>query len=194
MPRTNAVESLKAMRAEMVEQRAEKLMGALAAACAVIAHADGRAVSVEIRRMLAVMRADPLLSVLPAEDALVPFIEYARVFRADPQRARTVALRQVGRLAEEPRQARLVLHACLTVSEADGVVHPAEAAAIREVRLALGLDPDRGAVPALPPPRPRGPFTAPAKAVPGIRAWDAELPATVMAPSPLARPALALAG
>ncbi len=56
------------------------------------------------------------------------------------------------------------------------------------------LGPDRGAVPALPPPRPRGPLTAQAKAVPGIRAWDAELPAAVMAPSPLARPALALAG
>lgn len=172
MPRSNvryhlAASVRHAVGEHMVEQRAEKLAHALAAACALVAHADGQAVPAEARRMLAVMRTSPLLSAVPADEALALFVEYVRAFGVNPLRARTRALRRIRRLAEEPRQARLVLNACLLVSQADGVVQPAEMAAVRLVREALGLGPDPGAVPvALPPPiPPRSPLATGAAAV-----------------------------
>lgn len=203
MPRSNVRYHLgasvrHALVEHMVEQRAERLVHALAAACAMVAHADGQAVPAEARRMLAVIRTSPLLSAIPAEEALALFVEYARAFGANPPRARTRALRRIRRLAEEPRQARLVLNACLLVSQADGLVHPAEMAAVRQVREALGLGPDPGAVPALPPSPPRGRLGARAQLPTSGEPQRTGLPAVVVprqgAHRQPARPVLALAG
>lgn len=145
---------LKAVQADLLERRAKRLADALVAACAVVAHADGRAAPEEARRMLAVMRSEPMLSLVPAADVATLFARHGRAFQADPRRAQARALRSVARLAREPREARLVLNACLAVSQADGRVHPAELEATRLVRAALGLGPDPGSVPALPPAAP----------------------------------------
>ena len=150
--------ALEVMRAEVLEAliqyRGEKLMEATVAACALVAHADGELAPVERAQMLQFMRADALLSMFPRDEVLHTFYVHAAAFATDPKGARDAALRCIEPLAAHPRQARIVLTACLLLADADGQVHPAERQAVRLVREALGLGPDRGGSadwPALPP-------------------------------------------
>ena len=115
------------LRAAAQEYRGELMMEALVAACALLAHADGHATGSERLRALA----------------------------ADPAAAKAEALRRVACLASQPHKARVVLEACATVCRADGRVGETEVAALREVRDALGLAPDR------PNPAPPGGFGLP---------------------------------
>ncbi|MBC7801700.1 MAG: tellurite resistance TerB family protein, partial [Gemmatimonadaceae bacterium] len=49
----------------VLDHRGALLMEAMVAACAIVAHADGRVQPGEPQRMLAAMRTDPLLSAFP---------------------------------------------------------------------------------------------------------------------------------
>lgn len=136
--------------AALLECHGERLLEATAAGCAIVAHADGEAVPAEAQRLLDVARTDPLLSMFVHEAVLAEFAGHAHAFALDPDRARADALRRIVPLAARPRLARAVLEACLSVTRADGLVHPREVEAVRLVRDALGLAPDPGGAPARP--------------------------------------------
>ena len=121
------------------EHRGALMLEALVAACAVIAHADGRSSAIERWRLLTVVADDPLLKALPRNAVTEATAEHRRAFLADPAAARAAALQQVGRLAPEPHKARMVLDACILVTRADGRTDAAEAQALRDVKAALGL-------------------------------------------------------
>lgn len=151
MARKHTSERCAAARLELlealIEDRGALLMEATAAGCAIVAHADGEVVPAETRRLLSVMRTDPLLSMFPQDAVLAEFAGHARALVHDLQRGRANALLQIMPLASHPRLARVVLEACLAVTRADGLVHPREVEAVRLVRDALGLSPEPGGAP-----------------------------------------------
>ena len=51
-------------------------------------------------------------------------------------------------MAHQSRLARMVLEACIAVSQADDRLHPSEVEQVRVVRQALGLESDPGNAPA----------------------------------------------
>lgn len=121
----------------------DALLDAMVAGCAVIVHADGEAVPAERDRALMLVCSNPLLSAYPPDAVLRALKAHERAFREDAPAARVAALRQVELLAHEPGWARQVLNACLTLTGADGEMQPREITAIKQVRDALGLSPDR---------------------------------------------------
>lgn len=123
------------------QHRGEALLDAIAAACAIVTHADAGECAAERRSLQALQRSDPLLAALPADELSSRLAAHAEAWRADPAAARAAALRALAPMRAEPAQARLVLDACARMPRADGHVAPREVDAVREVRDALGLGP-----------------------------------------------------
>jgi tellurite resistance protein TerB len=137
----------------LIEYRGAKLMEATVAGCAVVALADGEVSPQETARMLSVMGTDPLMSMFPRDSIASEFDTYVWAWQENARVARDAALQQIGLLALQPRLGRIVMQACIDVTQADGQVHPRELEAIAQVREALGLDPE----PAVPLGAPQSP-------------------------------------
>lgn len=146
MPKRDTRDRHEASRLELlealIEYRGKALMEATIASCALIANADGEVTLVEARRMLAIMRTDPLLSMFPRNTVILEFEAHGRALALDPVQGRAQALWQITAAALQPRLARVVLNACLAVTRADGLVHPREVEQTKLVRDALGLAAD----------------------------------------------------
>jgi tellurite resistance protein TerB len=126
----------------LIELRSEALLAATVAACAVVAHADGEVAPAERRRVVTLMRTNPLLSMFPRDVVQTAFAAQQRAFERDAEAARSAALGVVATLAERPRHARVVLEACRAITLADARVHTREIAAMHRVRAALRLPPE----------------------------------------------------
>jgi tellurite resistance protein len=121
------------------EHRGNLMLEALAAACAIISHADGRSSLIERWRLSTVLADDPLLAAMPPGALAEESEMHLRAFIVDPTAARAAALLQVARLAPEPHKARMVLDACILVTRADRQVHPAEMQALHDIKAALNI-------------------------------------------------------
>ena len=147
MPRTLTQKLHETARTELLtalrQDRSEALLGAMVAGCAIIAYADGEAVSAERDKAFMLIQGNPLLFMFSPDAVLRAFRTHERAFREDAPAARVAALRLVEPLACEPEHARKVLNACLMLTGADGRMHPREITAIKQVRDALGLSPGR---------------------------------------------------
>ena len=128
MPPTDDMSRIELLTAAH-RHRGGALLDAIAAACALVAHADTGECASERRGILDVQLSDPLLAALPADELSSRLAAHAAAWRAlAPMRA-------------EPGQARLVLEACARMAPADGRVEAREIDAVRLVRSALGLAP-----------------------------------------------------
>ncbi len=125
------------------QHRLKALPEATAAACAVVAFADGEALPAERDKAIAAIGANPMMSVFPPDALLRAFQAEERAFREGAPAARVSALRRIEPLARDPGQARKALNACLALTGVDGRMHPREITAVKQVRDALGLGPDR---------------------------------------------------
>lgn len=123
------------------EHRGGALLDAIAAACAIVAHADARASASERFSLRAIQADDPLLAALPADELTSRLALHAEAWRKDPAAAGAAALSALAPMAADPTQARLVLAACARVPRADGQTDACELDAVRTVRDALGLAP-----------------------------------------------------
>lgn len=123
------------------EHRGGALLDAIAAACAIVTHADTRESASERLGLRAVQQDDPLLAALPADELTSRLALHAEAWRTDPAAARAAALRALAPMAADPNQARLVLAACARMPRADGQTEACEVDAVRAVRDALGLAP-----------------------------------------------------
>ncbi len=139
----------------LIEYRSGRLMEATVAGCAVVAHADGEVSPQELAEMFLVMRTDPLMSMFPRDSIVSEFDTHVWAWQENARTARNEALKQVSLLAPQPRLGRIVIQACINVTQADGRVHPGEIEAIAQVRDALGLDPEPAVQPRAPRPRSR---------------------------------------
>ncbi len=121
--------------------RGGALLDAIAAACALVTHADAEETAAERRGLRAFQLSDPLLAALPADELSSRLADHAAAWRADPAAAQAAALRVLAPLRAEPDQARLVLEACARMVPVDGRIEAEELDAVRLVRHALGLAP-----------------------------------------------------
>lgn len=121
--------------------RSGALLDAIAAAVAIVTHADAGESGAERLSLRAFQRSDPLLAALPADELLVRLKEHAAAWRADPAAARAAAMLALAPMRADPAQARMVLAACARVPRADGHTDACEVDAVRAVRDALGLAP-----------------------------------------------------
>ena len=121
--------------------RGGALLDAIAAACAIITHADAGETASERRGVRALQLSDPLMAALPADELSSRLADHAAAWRADPAAAQAAALRALAPMRAHPAQARLVLEACAKLPRVDGRVEACEEAAVRAVRDALGLAP-----------------------------------------------------
>lgn len=115
----------------------KRLMQAMVAACALIANADGRIDAVERARVLRLLRTVPPMAGFPARELAAEFDRHERQLDFEPYSARDKALDAIEALQANATEARLLLSACQTVLEADGVAHPAEYEALSRIGRAL---------------------------------------------------------
>lgn len=123
------------------EHRGGALLDAIAAACALVTHADARESASERLSLRAIQADDPLLAALPADELTSRLALHAEAWRKDPAAARAAALGALAPMAADPTQARLVLAACARMPRADGRTESCEVDAVLAVREALGLAP-----------------------------------------------------
>lgn len=123
------------------EHRNGALLDAIAAACAIVAHADARESASERLGLRTLQQDDPLLAALPADELTSRLALHADAWRKDPAAARAAALNALAPMAADPAGARLVLAACARIPRADGKMEACEVDAVKTVRDALDLAP-----------------------------------------------------
>ena len=116
------------------------LMEALVAAYALMAHADGEVAGAERRRLFAILRDNPLLSMFSREDVAEEAAVHEANFRLDPELAQQIAREKLQPVIGQGRATRLVIAACREIIPADGVAHPAEYRALASIKAILGVE------------------------------------------------------
>ncbi len=113
------------------------LMEAMIAACAYVAHADGKLDDKERQRVLNLMRAFPAFGEFSVEDVAAAFARQERAFAIEPRTARKKALDSIEALHMHESEAHLFVSACHHVLEADGVRLLSEYQALHDIGQAL---------------------------------------------------------
>lgn len=117
----------------------EQLMEAMVAACAIVAAADGQIDGAERQRIFRLMRSISLFDGFSRESVAAEFERHERQLNYEPFSARDKVLDAIETLEASPSEARLLLSACQAVLEADGISHPAEYQALKEIGKALAV-------------------------------------------------------
>jgi tellurite resistance protein len=121
------------LHSEAAQAGNDDLLEAMIAACAIIAHADGSVGPTERRRIFKLMRALPNFAAFPAETVETEFARHEQAFSDHPELGRRNALEAIASLKPHAGQTQLLLSACATVLEADGVYHPLEYAELNAI-------------------------------------------------------------
>jgi tellurite resistance protein len=135
--RTQA-QAMRSMEREAALSGRYDLMEAMIAACALIAHADGHVDAMERRRVMQLMRALPAFAAFSSEQVADEFTRHEAAFEYEPVLAREKALTAIEALTPHVSEVRMLLAACQHVLEADGICHPSEYQALRDIGKALG--------------------------------------------------------
>jgi tellurite resistance protein len=114
---------------------------AIIAACALVALADDLVVARERQHLIRLICGNPALAEQSPAQIEKEFAMQSRLLYANPAAGRQRALRLIAEIAERSDMARIVLNACLLMTQADGQVTRQEIAAIKDIRNALKLDP-----------------------------------------------------
>jgi tellurite resistance protein len=111
----------------------EPFMEAAVAASVVIAHADGEAAAEERRRILALLRAHPLLGRFSTDAVNAEIDGLERQFELDFDGGLATAKARIVEADLNSAQFRTLLQFCAAVIEADGRRHPMEEEALSEI-------------------------------------------------------------
>lgn len=114
---------------------------ALAAACVLVAQADGWVTPAERRRTLARMRRGPVIGRLGHDEVAHAFEVFNQQLEYDLDHGIEMAQAAVRRISDRPDAAHLVLETACAVAEADGGLDAEERDVILDLCNILGLDP-----------------------------------------------------
>ena len=128
-----------------ITQYERKLVAALAAAYALIAHSDGEVAEAERQELFMILRNHPLLNRLPRSEIAHASAVHEANFRLDPEVAQEIAREKLAAIADEGAAADLVIGFCRELIAADGVLHPSERRQFGEIKALLGLTETRAA-------------------------------------------------
>ncbi|MBL8771501.1 MAG: tellurite resistance TerB family protein [Phenylobacterium sp.] len=126
-------------RAEQPLRRTPESGRALAAACAIVAGADGWPTDDERRQMVERLRLLADSTRLDLEHVVRAFDRFLNALIEDPETAEPVCMALIARLRSDPGQARALLQACNAVAMADGGYDEAERQAVRRICRAVGV-------------------------------------------------------
>jgi tellurite resistance protein len=126
---------------DMLERhRQQPFLEACMGACALVAMADGEVSLSEQSRLDEVLEAIDRLSLFEVHEAVDLFNGYVERIRKTPQKGRKAALDAVGRMADDPEAADLLVRICLAISRADGDYAPSERDQLVTLCTRLGRD------------------------------------------------------
>ncbi|MBV8848644.1 MAG: tellurite resistance TerB family protein [Methylobacteriaceae bacterium] len=128
-----------------ITQYERKLIEAIAAAYALVAHSDGEVAAIERQQLFTILRNHPLLSRLPRPDIADATAVHEANFRLDPEVAQEIAREKLIAIADETAASDLVLAVCRELIAADGVLHPSERRQFGEIKRLLEGAHDRAA-------------------------------------------------
>jgi tellurite resistance protein len=121
-----------------VTQYERKLIEAIAAAYALIAHSDGEPAGIERQQLFTILRNRPALSSLPRTEIAQASAVHEANFRLDPEIAQEIAREKLIAI-DESAASDIILALCRELIAADGVLHPAERRQFREIKTLLGV-------------------------------------------------------
>lgn len=139
--KNNAAMAREALTNEVGKFRNRHFMEATAAACALIATADGEVTSAEKMKMTGFINNSPELKVFNLGDVLAAFNEATSKFEFDFQIGEAEALKTIGKIKGNDSAARLLVRVACAVGASDGQFDDKEREACRRVCLELGLPP-----------------------------------------------------
>ncbi|HEY9061757.1 MAG TPA: TerB family tellurite resistance protein [Pseudobacteroides sp.] len=116
-------------------------MEAVAAACALVASADGNISSEEKQKMIGFININDTLKVFKINDVIDRFNHYASHFDFDYNVGKIEAMKQVEKMKNKPSEARLLIAVCVSVGSSDGNFDKSEVAIVKEMCQRLSLDP-----------------------------------------------------
>ena len=116
------------------------LMEALIAAYALMAHADGEVAGAERRRIFAILRQNPAMSIFSRDHIADEIAAHEANFRYDPEVAQQIARERLAAVVGNRRASSRVVAACRELIPADGVAHPSEYRTLNEIKAMLGFD------------------------------------------------------
>jgi len=139
--RSNALMAREALTGEVMKFRNRQFMEAMAAACAMIATADGEVSPSEKMKMTGFINNSPELKVFDLAEVLAAFNNMTGKFEFDFQIGEAQALKTIGKIKGNDSAARLLVRVACAVGASDGSFDEKERAACRRVCLELGLSP-----------------------------------------------------
>lgn len=117
------------------------LEGVLAAAV-VISAADGNISSEEKKKLMAYVQNSEELKIFETKDVVEKFNKVAGLFDFDADIGKAEALKIVGRLRDQPEQARMLVRVAVAIANSDGVFDESEQKVFRQICSELNLRPE----------------------------------------------------
>jgi tellurite resistance protein len=117
-----------------------EFLEAMIAACAIIAHADGKVVRGERRKLLSAIETSGGLARHSREEVLDRLLDLELSFALDPETAYTLASNSIKSVTTRRADALTLIDACRAMILADGIAEPEEIQALHKIRAILGLD------------------------------------------------------
>lgn len=139
--KTNADKARAALSTEVGKFKNRSFMEATAAACAMIAAADGEVSSSEKQKMSGFISNSLELKVFNMTDVIAAFNDSVGKFEFDFQIGQAEALKTISKIKGNDGAARLLVRVACAIGASDGNFDEKEKAACRQICLELGLAP-----------------------------------------------------
>lgn len=139
--KTNAEKARAALTTEVAKFKNRNFMEATAAACAMIAAADGEVSSAEKMKMSGFINNSPELKVFNLSDVIAAFNDSVGKFEFDFQIGQAEALKTINKIKGNDGASRLLVRVACAIGASDGNFDDKEKAACRLICLELGLNP-----------------------------------------------------
>ncbi len=131
----------KALAAEIERFQNRHFLEATMAASALVVLADGDANLTELNIIDQALEAVHELNIYDPHDAVDIYRDYMDDLKSDPAKTRIDILEEVGRIADDPRAAKLLVRVCIAIAKADDTLTDNEKSVIADLCDALRLKP-----------------------------------------------------
>lgn len=139
--KTNAAKARSALTSEVLKLKNRTFMEATAAACAMIAAADGEVSAAEKTKMIGFISNSPELKVFNLTEVINAFNDAVGKFEFDHQIGQAEALKIIGKVKGNDGASRLLVRVACAIGTSDGDFDQKEKAACRQICIELGLSP-----------------------------------------------------
>jgi tellurite resistance protein TerB len=139
--KTNAAKARGTLTSEVLKLKNRSFMEATAAACAMIAAADGEVSAAEKTKMIGFISNSPELKVFNLTEVIKAFNDAVAKFEFDQQIGQAEALKVISKVKGNDGASRLLVRVACAIGTSDGDFDEKEKAACRQICIELGLSP-----------------------------------------------------